>query len=312
MPICSPLSATRRFRFALVCRVAALARSLALLLCLSVTQALHAAPLSIAIVHGEEREVYHAFEAALRNDLAGRDGVTLLPADAPIQDADLVVAVGAKAASTVSGARISTLHVMTSRSTLEGQGRTASGKSAAIYMEQPVSRQFDLLRAALPRARSIGVLVSSPAEELADLRRLAEMGGFSLHVRTVAESSGLAEGLTEVLAISDVLLVLPDAAIYRADTIRNILLATYRKQVPMIGLSQSYVRAGALCAVYSTPAQIASQASAAIVRYLQTGRLPEDSYPQDFEVAVNTQVARSLGLTIRSAQQLREEIGRKP
>jgi ABC-type uncharacterized transport system substrate-binding protein len=282
------------------------------LLSLSVTQALHAAPLSIGIVHGEEREVYHAFETDLRNELAGREGVKLLPSDAPLQEAGLVVAVGAKAASLVSGSKVPILYVMTSRSTLESQARGSTGKSAAIYMEQPVTRQFDLLRAALPRARSIGVLVSSPPEELADLRLLAEAAEFSLHVQNVAEPSALAEGLAEVLAVSDVLLVLPDASIYRADTIRNILLATYRKQVPMIGLSQSYVRAGALCAVYSTPAQIARQAGASIVRYMQTGRLPEDSYPQDFEVAVNIQVARSLGLTIRSAQQLREEIGRKP
>jgi ABC-type uncharacterized transport system substrate-binding protein len=281
-------------------------------LCLSVAQALQAAPLSVAIVHSEERELYHAFDSALRYELTGRDGVRLLPADAPLQDADLVVAVGAKAASLAAGSRAPILHVMTSRATLEARGRAASGKNAAIFMEQPVSRQLGLLRAALPHARSIGVLVSSPPEELASLKPLAEAAGFTVHVHTVAEPSGLAEGLSEVLAVSDVLLVLPDAAIYRADTIRNILLATYRKQTPMIGLSQSYVRAGALCAVYSTPAQIARQAGVAILHYAQSGRLPPDSYPQDFEVAVNTQVARSLGLTIKSAQQLREETGRKP
>jgi len=109
-----------------------------------------------------------------------------------------------------------------------------------------------------------------------------------------------------------VLLALPDAAIYNTSTIRNILLATYRNKVPLVGFSPGYVKAGALCAVYSTPAQIAAQSLAIIQDYAETRTLPAAHYAKEFEVSVNEQVARSLGLNIRSASQLRSEMGAAP
>lgn len=286
---------------------------LLVLLPLSGLQTLHAAPLRVGIFHAEEREQYRSFEAALRHELAGLGEITLVSTEAVPQQIDLLVAVGgAKPSKRLSDAAIPVLHVMTSRALFGSHGQTTSNRSTAIYMDQPLSRQIQLLRTALPQARTIGVLVSSPPAVLAELKPLAEAAGLTVNVRTAAEPSGLAAGLSEVLAVSDVLLVLPDAEIYRSDTIRNILLETYRQRVPMIGLSQNYVRAGALCAVYSTPQQFAEQTARVVSEFAKHRKLPDYQYPQEFEVSVNTQVARSLGLTIKSAEQLRTEIGRRP
>jgi ABC-type uncharacterized transport system substrate-binding protein len=156
------------------------------------------------------------------------------------------------------------------------------------------------------------VLISGETPELVSVKQLSSDLGFSLNIQAVPSQNQLAGSLSALLAVSDVLLVLPDADIYRSDTIRNILLETYRQHVPMIGLSQNYVRAGALCAVYSTPVQIANQAAKVVTQFSDTRKLPDYQYPQEFEVAVNTQVARSLGLTIKSAEQLRMEIGERP
>jgi len=113
-----------------------------------------------------------------------------------------------------------------------------------------------------------------------------------------------------------VLLVLPDSAIYNGLTIRNILLATYRSSVPLIGFSSFYVKAGALCAVFSAPEQIAAQVASLIRQFGETRLLPAAQYPQEFEVMVNERVAHSLGLHIRPAIELGAEIklseGMKP
>jgi hypothetical protein len=58
--------------------------------------------------------------------------------------------------------------------------------------------------------------------------------------------------------------------------------------------------------------QIADQAARIVSQFARTRKLPDYQYPQEFEVAVNTQVARSLGLTIISAERLRNEIGERP
>lgn len=269
---------------------------------------IQAAPLKVAVELAEGHEVYHAFETALQDALQSRQDIQILPAGAAAQ-AELIVAIGSKAVGSFSSSSIPILNVMISRAGLERFKRTENRRSSGIYMDQPTERQFSLLRAALPEAKSIGVLISRKTPELTLVKQLSTTSGLRLHIQSVSAPEHLASSLSELLADSDVLLVLPDAGVYRSDTIRNILLETYRQHVPMIGLSQNYVRAGALCAVYSTPLQMAQQAAQVLSQFAKTRKLPDYQYPHEFEVAVNTQVARSLGLTIKSAEQLRTEMG---
>jgi len=118
----------------------------------------------------------------------------------------------------------------------------------------------------------------------------------------------LPEALHELLQNSEVLFALPDSAIYNDSTIRNILLTTYRRGIPLIGFSPGIVKAGALCAVSSTPAQIAAQAATLIRQFGDSHPLPVAQYPQEFEITINEQVANSLGLPIKTTSELSHEI----
>ncbi len=310
MPTFSPLSYTNILPRKSEHRIA-LIRWLVLVCSVLSFQTLQAAPLKVSLALSEEREVYRAFESALRDSLDAHQEIQILPSG-NVAQAELIVAIGAQAANDFRGSSIPVLNVMVSRAGLEKIGRDSNSGSSGIYMDQPMARRFSLLRAALPQTKSVGVLISNESPQLAAAKQLSSASGYRLHIQTVATPDHLASSLSALLADSDVLLVLPDAEIYRSDTIRNILLESYRQQVPMIGLSQNYVRAGALCAVYSTPLQIAEQTARVVAQFAKTGKLPDYQYPHEFEVSVNTQVARSLGLTIKSAEQLRIEIGGNP
>ncbi len=278
----------------------------------SFVHAVHASPLRVALAFEQEHELYRSFEAALHQAFESRTDINLLPNAAGVREADVIIAVGAKAAERYIDSPRPVLNVLVSRAWVDSVGKPDKRQISGIYFDQPIDRQLALLHAALPQARSVGVLVSADSAALQSLRRLSDETRISLHVQQSRMPDRLFGDLSALLGVSDALLVLPDAAIYRSDTIRNILLETYRQRVPMIGLSQHYVRAGALCAVYSTPLQIANQTARAVAQFAKTGKLPDYQYPQEFEVAVNTQVARSLGLTIKSAEQLRTEIGGGP
>jgi ABC-type uncharacterized transport system substrate-binding protein len=175
-----------------------------------------------------------------------------------------------------------------------------------------MERQVGLLLAALPAARNVGVLYSSPPQELSSVKRLLAEKNVHLHDRAVDGTQSLNDALESILSESEVLFVLADPVVYNAGTIRNILLTSYRKQVPLIGISQAYVKAGALCAIYSTPDQIAAQAAEVVRHYSESGKLPPAQYPKEFEVSVNTQVARSLDISVKNAAQLHEELRRIP
>ena len=90
--------------------------------------------------------------------------------------------------------------------------------------------------------------------------------------------------LKPVLDDAEVLLAVADPEVYNGTTVSNILLATYRAQLPVVAFSPAYVNAGALLALYSTPRQIGTQA-AGLARQLQLGgpTVAASQYPVEFQ-----------------------------
>lgn len=191
---------------------------------------------------------------------------------------------------------------------LEESGKRTGSQSSAIYLDQPLGRQLDLLRLALPKSRRLGaVWGQESASQQPALLAAAQARDFELVSGLVKPSAALGEVLRSVLTEADALIVVPDPQVFNGNTVPNVLITSYRARVPVIAVSPSYVRAGALLSVYSTPAQLGVQAAAAVQTLLQTGVLPSSQYPQNFEVAVNDLVARSLGLSLQ-ASTLRERL----
>ncbi|MGC3963288.1 MAG: ABC transporter substrate binding protein [Rhodocyclaceae bacterium] len=107
-----------------------------------------------------------------------------------------------------------------------------------------------------------------------------------------------------------VLMAVPDTAVFNSQTIPNLLLSAYRFRVPVVGFSQAYVKAGALIALYSTPAQIGTQSAEVARGVLAGGAVPAPQYPRLFSVGINTHVARSLGYQLDSETGIREKLER--
>ena len=283
-----------------------------------------AGSLKLTVVLSDNGGAYQEYSNALSSRLANKNiTLSVIDADRPLPDSDLVIAAGMRAAITVARAKPAAMLAVLVPQAGFGKlqhdfsihEKSGTGAFSAIYLDQPLKRQLDLIAAVLPKAGSIAVLYGAPPKELSALRLLVAARKLDLNERSIRVApgpSGLHAALQELLAGSDVLLALPDEEIYNTATIRNILLTTYRNKVPLIGFSPGYVKAGALCAVFSTPEQIADQSLGIIQEYAVTHTLPAAHYAKEFEVTVNEQVARSLGLNIKSVSQLRREIGAAP
>lgn len=249
-------------------------------------------------------------EAARREILRGGAGVTveLQPWQQLIgagrTPPRLVIAVGATAYAAVaeSDLRAPLLAVLLPRLAYERHSCCRGGRGqSAIFLDQPAARQLDLLRLALPERLRIGVLFGPESRALAPaLRRAAGERGLVLASAEAGGNGNLFPLLKELTATSDLLLALPDPNIFNSLTIQNILTTSYRARIPLVGFSPAYVKAGALLALYSTPAQIGTQAGE-IARAVLVGKpLPPPQAPRDFSVGVNVDVARSLGIAIGS------------
>jgi putative ABC transport system substrate-binding protein len=273
--------------------------------------------LKVLVVLSEQSAPYQSFAEVLKKALPALQ-ITVLKNTENFTDVptvDLLITVGMKASElAATQSKISVLAVMIPRAGYENILSHLPAISplrlmSAIYLDQPWARQIAFWHAVIPERRRIGLVFTQNANmELTSLQHEVEQRGGSLMLKQVHSNEELFPALESILMNSDVLFAIADSEIYNSSNIRNILLSSYRHGVPLIGLSQAYVNAGALCAIFSTPEQLAIQASKMVNAFARNKELPKAQYPEDFTIAVNQQVARSLAIEMRSPEAIRSQM----
>lgn len=275
---------------------------------------------SVLVLLSDSGGAYGEFAEELKVERAARGGFSLTilqrtdatPAD--FRNHDAVIAVGAGALRTLAQGDVSVpvLGVLVPQSAYESIADTAGGRRwSAIYIDQPLVRQIDLIRLALPDAKRVGVLLdSNQPERLLALRAAVAGTPLQLNSATFTGEASLFQALTQVLDGADVFLAMPDPQVHNASTVRNLLLTSFRARVPVVGFSAAYARAGAVMSLYSTPEQIARQTADALSYWMREHVWPAARHPRHFTVTVNTHVARSLGLRIDDGDVLRDKLVR--
>jgi putative tryptophan/tyrosine transport system substrate-binding protein len=174
--------------------------------------------------------------------------------------------------------------------------------ASRIFLDQPYSRYFELIKATMPRVARVGLLLhASDSGESKALQAAAEKTDLILKIEYVENVQNIGEPLSRLLGDIDVFLAIPDSRIHNNKTISNILTTAYRNHIPVVGFSSAYVKAGATEAIYTSLDDIAHQVSDVTVNLLT--HHPKKAVVQQakyFSVSFNFEVARSLGLTIRS------------
>lgn len=290
------------------------AYALAILLCL-LPSAVAAA--EVAIVLSERGGVYEEVAEALRSRLEPEIKVSLhdtATMDVPAFKPDFFVAVGAKAAQALA-ARPATAPLLVTLLPRLAFERLAAGRKrdapplSALFLDQPYARQMRLIRLALPAAKRIGVLLADDHPHFGELRAAARNSQLHLQVQHVGQEAEIAQALQRLLPDVDLLLALPEPAVFNAGTIQMILLSTYRQRIPLIGFSAAYTRAGAILSLHSTPQQIGRQAADMLRSALSSGgRLPAPQFPHEYRISTNPHVARSLGLALEDEQSLLQRL----
>ncbi|MER2514441.1 MAG: ABC transporter substrate binding protein [Nitrosomonas ureae] len=232
----------------------------------------------------------------------------------------LLVTVGTKAAQMafqISNARypvISTLLPKTSFDNLLATQRLSDAKRfTAIYIDQPIGRQLDLVRIVLGSGRRVSVVLGpESSRNLDQMVTAAESRGLTLVAERIERSSELYPALQRLMSVSDAMVVVPDVQIANSETAQNLLLTSFRFRLPVVGYSAGYVKAGALMGVYTTPAQIGVEAGD-LVRLVLKGNWPiSPRFPRNFSVGINGHIARSLGLRLDTETVLKDRLQRIP
>ena len=220
---------------------------------------------------------------------------------------DVIVTVGMEALTRMTESaeawpRASWVALLVPRSGLEQIGQQNIPRLTGVYLDQPFDRQMQLLRLAMPGRERVGVVLGPTSMRyLKEIHKAVRQAGLVLVPRVVTTRDEVSPALQSVMTDSDVFLAVPDDVVFDRYMAQYVLIASYRRGIPLLGYSAPLVKAGAIAALVSLPAQIGSQGSVLVSRVLSGAALPEVQAPDDYQVMVNSSVARSLDLPMDQA-----------
>ncbi|MBI1194575.1 MAG: hypothetical protein GC138_01830 [Gammaproteobacteria bacterium] len=177
------------------------------------------------------------------------------------------------------------------------------GKVSAVFPDQPLERQVAFVHLLMPDKKRMGVLVGQHSfQYVKPLTRLASARGLSVTIGDAREDR-IPDAIKDMLAGSDFVLALHDSSLLTPNHAKWLLYMAYQRRIPVIGYSKTYVRAGALAALYSSNDQIGRQVSSMLgkaglrPRYHTADiKLPKPEYPNEFSIELNNNVADSFAL----------------
>lgn len=159
---------------------------------------------------------------------------------------NLILALGSLATKTVSG-KITDVPIV-SGMVLRSNAIKEAVNIKAVFLDYPIETQLSWLKRFLPEAKTIGVIYNlEENQELIDKAQvIAGQMKLNLFTQRVGTPKEIPQALENLSRKADVLWGIPDKMVFTTQTAKQILLFSFRQRIPFVGLSSSWVKAGAL------------------------------------------------------------------
>jgi hypothetical protein len=187
------------------------------------------------------------------------------------------------------------------------QMRDASPDSArqvtAVSIEVPIDDELDIAKQVFPKLRTIGLLTqdSELRDAVGRLRQACQARQVQLIHVELADASELPEKLDPLLDRIDLLWSLPDANIFRPQLARHIIGRCAARGVPLVGLSATFVKAGACISFERNYHEIGALLARNCLRGMSASA-SSDSWsiesPPTVVLSINQESMNSLGFSV--------------
>jgi putative ABC transport system substrate-binding protein len=177
--------------------------------------------------------------------------------------------------------------------------------ATAVILEFPVETEFRWMQKLLPGQKKIGVLFNSAENQgrIDAAGRAAKALGLTLNARRLDGPRDLPDALDNLSTHADVLWGVADAVALTPQTAQPILLFSLRNRIPFVGLSMTWVKAGALYALDRDYDDIGAQCGELALKILH-GSSPASLPPvppRKVTYSVNLRTARHMKVEIPRA-----------
>jgi putative ABC transport system substrate-binding protein len=213
---------------------------------------------------------------------------------------DLIYAVGSLALDLTS-AEIKDVPIIAGF-VLRGEDLKGAPNLTGVSLEFPVEVQFRWMQRFLPSFNPIGVIYNPPENQkrIDEASRVASKMGLKLEAQAVSHPKDLPTAMNFMAKRAQVLWAIPDGMVLTPETVKHVLLFSFRNRIPLVGLSEAWVKAGALYALGWNFADLGSQCGEMAWKVLNGDKpssIPPAS-PRKVVYSINLKIASHLKVDI--------------
>lgn len=182
--------------------------------------------------------------------------------------------------------------------------KSSGSNLTGVALDIPIAEQFKMFKMVIPRLRTVAVFYN-PEETgniIKQARAIARNQGLILKAIPISSSDKLVPKLNELGSV-DGLWMVADSVVFSPRNTEYILLYTLKEGLPFMGLSEQFVKAGALCSLTFDRQAIYKQ-TVQQIRKILNGANPEAipiTLPDKKVLVLNLKVADKIGLRIPSS-----------
>lgn len=240
---------------------------------------------------------------------------------ADLAAADFVVTVGTAAADTVFSTRPKApiLSVLITENALSALTEKHYGSIEAAFaaqvssicLDQPVTRSIQLAKLLVPDSSGVGMMLGpASVHRQAELSKYITGSGLQSQFVSISAKDNPIHKIEPVLSRSDVFIPISDSRLINIATAKWILHLSYRHKVPVIAFSKSYLKAGALAAIYSTPADVAQDTAEWLIKF-KSEAVGDLHKPAHYSLDFNQSVAANLKIKLETEQFYRDQFNQE-
>ena len=190
-----------------------------------------------------------------------------------------------------------------------------SGRRAAVVIDQPLERALSLGQLLVPSARRVSAVFGPVSVSTRpQLIEAVQRRGMELIYADMDSDDNPIGVLSPLVQKTDLFIAVADRAVFNKSVAKWLLYLSFRQKVSVIGFSQSYAKAGALGAVYSSPENIGRHGAELMMSLLASegsepiaDELWRTNYPKYYTLEVNREVARALNISVPEFEVLYRE-----
>ena len=182
---------------------------------------------------------------------------------------------------------------------------------SSICLDQPVTRSIQLAKLLVPGSSGVGMMLGpASVHRQAELSKYITGSGLQSQFVSISAKDNPIHKIEPVLSRSDVFIPISDSRLINIATAKWILHLSYRHKVPVIAFSKSYLKAGALAAIYSTPADVAQDTAEWLIKF-KSEAVGDLHKPAHYSLDFNQSVAANLKIKLETEQFYRDQFNQE-